>query len=163
MSYDPTATLTFPLGLMKSRGLIDLELHDAGMRFGALGWAIFGEPFAGCEALYLRIGGIIVDDRVSDHEPHEAERRRKARRDAYERMVSTLQRFDPVLKQPVESGRMRRVVLDVCRYAHTPGWLVALVEGVPYRVTDAIDRQLLMDGLARLAELERQAKARRAA
>jgi|SRR5579859_807161 len=167
MAFDgTTASITFPLTIMRQRGLIDVELHDAGMRFAALAWALFGEPFAGCEALYERMVG--STDRTPSAEPDPE--RRAMRRRLHENMLAELQRRDPVLNQPIESGRMRHVVTNVCQYAHMPRWLVVMIEGtrasdgkMRYRLSDAIERGLLIEGLTRLAAMERQRSPRRAA
>ena len=155
--------MDFPLAIMKSRNLITTEQHDAGMRFAALSWALYGEPFAGCEGLYERMVGSTDRGPIAEVDPVEAGKRRDKRRESLNAMLETLQRRDPILREPVESSRMRRIVKNVCQYATMPRWLVVLIDcerdstgKLRYRVSDGVERALLIEGLQRLADVERK-------
>lgn len=168
--FDEALPMEFPLAIMKARGVISTSLHDAGMRFGALAWSLYGEPFAGCEALYERMLASTDRGPRLEPDPGDAHDRQKARANLHAMMLSALQRSDPELSQPIESGRMRRLIVDVCQHCRSPRWLVLQIDGVldgngkmRYRLSDGIERGLLMEGLGRLANLERQQTPRRSA
>lgn len=149
--------LEFPLSLMRSRGLILVELYNAGMRFAADAWALYGEPFSGCQALYERMlapGAALGDGRPTTvTDSTDALKRQLERRSRHAKRLAELRRGD--------DGRMLRAVRNISQFCYAPHWLTAAIDGSTPWLGDDAQRQLTVDGLQRLADLERERRPKR--
>lgn len=146
----------FPLDVLFARRMISEEERDAGFRFAAISWRLFGSPHKGCDAIYQRMVAGGMDDfgpSPTAAEDEDAQKRRQRLRDAHSRMVRLLQ----------PEGTNRRLlgaVQNVAQHLRMPRYLLNFASKRD-RVSDLRELADIIVALGMLADSE--ASARKAA